>query len=231
MALNRRFHKNFQTGVTYTLMFEMNDDGNIGYTSPASNNQFDYLDGEYARSTDFQRHTLRAWTLYRLPWDISASVSYFYGSGNYYAAAISAAVYGKPGTNRLNLTAAGGPTKAIVIPATATLPNGDVIDIASRFNGPTTINSGDTILRDALQGLPLHKVDLRLQKDIKLQGTVKASLILEVYNLLNHHNYGSYNTNLSATAAATTALFGQPTQNLGNAYVPREAQIAVRVGF
>ena len=80
-------------------------------------------------------------------------------------------------------------------------------------------------------GLPLHKVDLRLQKDIKLQGSVKVSLIAEVYNLLNHHNYGSYNLNLSATAPATTALFGTPAQNLGNAYVPREAQFAFRVGF
>ena len=64
-----------------------------------------------------------------------------------------------------------------------------------------------------------------------LGGSAKASLILEVYNLFNHHNYGSYNVNLSATAAATTALFGTPTQNLGNAYVPREAQLAFRLSF
>ena len=54
---------------------------------------------------------------------------------------------------------------------------------------------------------------------------------VEVYNLFNHHNYGSYNTSLSATAPATTALFGLPQQNLGNAYVPREAQFAFRIGF
>src|SRR5207237_10712461 len=139
--------------------------------------------------------------------------------------------YGKPGTHRLNLTAAGAPTNAIVVPTTATLANGDVIEVASRFAGPSTINSGDTIPRDALQGLPLHKVDLRAQKDIRLGGSAKASLILEVYNLFNHHNYGSYNVNLSTTAAATTALFGTPTQNLGNAYVPREAQLAFRLAF
>jgi len=212
-------------------MFSMHDDGNIGYTTPAANNQFNYLDGEYATSTDFQRNTVRAWTLYRFPLGISASLSYFYGSGNRYAASISAAVYGKPGTNRLNLTAAGGATNAIVIPRTATLANGDVIDIASRFDGPTTIASGDTIARNALQGLPLHKVDLRLTKDLALVGSMKVSLIAEVYNLFNHHNYGSYNTSLSATAAGTTAVFGQPQQNTGNAYVPREAQFAFRLGF
>ena len=47
-ALNRRFKNNFQSGVTYTYMISMHDDGNIGYTAPGQNNQFDYLDGEYA---------------------------------------------------------------------------------------------------------------------------------------------------------------------------------------
>jgi len=231
MALNRRFKNNFQSGATYTYMVSMHDDGTIGYTAPGQNNQFDYLTGEYANSTDLQNHTLRLWTLYRFPLGISASVSYFYGSGQRFAATIAGAPYGKPGTNRLNLTAAGGATNVIVIPTSATLANGDVIDIASRFEGATTINSGDTIPRNALVGLPLHKVDLRLTKDIKLVGSTKISLIAEVYNLLNHHNYGSYNLTLSATAPATTALFGQPTQNTGNAYVPRQAQFAFRLGF
>jgi hypothetical protein len=230
-ALNRRFKNNFQSGVTYTYMISMHDDGNIGYTAPGQNNQFNYLDGEYATSTDFQKNTLRAWTLYRLPFGVSASVSYFYGSGARFAAAISAAVYGKPGTNRLNLTAAGAPTNAIVIPETAKLANGDTIDVASRFHGNSTIASGETIPRNALQGLPLHKVDLRLTKDVTLHGSTKISLIGEVYNLFNHHNYGSYNVNLSSTAAATTALFGQPQQNTGNAYISRQAQFAFRLSF
>ena len=166
-----------------------------------------------------------------MPWGISTSVLYFYGSGARFAAAINTAVYGKPGTNRLNLTAAGAPTNAIVIPQTATLANGDMIDIASRFHGPSTIASGETIPRNALQGLPLHKVDLRLTKDIAIKGTTKISLIGEVYNLFNHHNYGSYNVNLNATAAATTALFGQPQQNTGNAYISRQAQFAFRLSF
>jgi hypothetical protein len=230
-ALNRRFKNNFQSGVTYTYMISMHDDGNIGYTAPGQNNQFDYLNGEYGTSTDFQRNTVRVWTLYRMPFGVSASVSYFYGSGQRFAAAIAAAPYGKPGTNRLNLTAAGAPTNAIVIPETAKLANGDTIDIASRFHGNTTIASGETIPRNALQGLPLHKVDLRLTKDFKLVGNAKISLIGEVYNLFNHHNYGSYNLNLSSTVATTTALFGQPLQNTGNAYVPRQGQFAFRLSF
>jgi hypothetical protein len=231
MGLNRRFKSNFQAGMTYAYMFSLHDDGNIGYTAPGQNNQFDYLNGEYATSVDFQRNTLRLHALYRAPWGISTAVSYFYGSGNRFAASIAGSPYGKPGTNRLNLTAAGGATNPIVIPTSATLANGDVIDIASRFNDVTTIPSGYTIARNALEGLPLHKVDLRVTKDFRIVGTSKISLIAEVFNLFNHHNYGSYNTQVSATAAATTATFGQPQQNLGNAYVPRQAQFAFRVGF
>src|SRR4029453_7172847 len=89
-ALNGPLKNNYQSAITYTYMVSMHDDGNIGYTAPGQNNQFDYLDGEYATSTDFQKNTLRAWTLYRLPWGISTSVSYFYGSGARFAAAIAA---------------------------------------------------------------------------------------------------------------------------------------------
>ena len=74
-------------------MVSMHDDGNIGYTAPGQNNQFDYLNGEYANSTDLQNHTLRLWTLYRLPYGISASVSYFYGSGQRFAASIAGAPF------------------------------------------------------------------------------------------------------------------------------------------
>ncbi len=220
-GLTRRLRNKFQAGVTYTLMLAMNDNGTLGYTSPSANNPFDYLNGEYATSGDFQRNTVRAWTLYQLPLGFSTSVSYFYGSGNRFAASIAATPYGKTGTNRLNLTNTGGAAATITIPA----------DVADRFDGPTTISSGMVIPRNALRGLPLHKVDLRITKDFRLVGSAKASLIAEVFNLFDHANYGSYNTSLSATNAATTALFGTPAQNAGNAYVPREAQLAFRIGF
>jgi hypothetical protein len=220
-SFTRRFQKHFQAGVTYTLMFAMHDDGGLGISSPGANNQFDYLKGEYATSTDFQRHTARVWTIYQLPWGLSTSLSYFYGSGARYNATISATPYGKPGSNRVNLLTSGAAAPTIVIPAA----------VADRFDGPTTITSGMVIPRNALAGLPLSKVDLRVTKDIKIAGTLKASLIGEIYNLFNRANYGSYNTTLSATNPAQTAVFGQPVQNLGNAYVPREGQLAFRLSF
>jgi hypothetical protein len=221
MGLTRRLRNRLQAGATYTLMFSMHDDGGIGYTAPGANNPFDFVDGEYATSAAFQRNTVRTYALYQLKWGISTSITYFYGSGNRFNASISGTPYGKVGTNRLNLTNAGGAANPIVIPA----------GVADRFDGPTTIASGTLIPRNALLGLPLHKVDLRMTKDLTLGGSRKATLIAEVFNVFNHANYGSYATSLSATNAAATALFGQQQQTDGNAYVPREAQLGFRIGF
>jgi hypothetical protein len=220
-GVTRRLRNRLQAGATYTFMFSMHDDGGIGYTSPGANNPFDPVDGEYATAAAFQRHTVRSYVLYQMRYGVNASLIYSYGSGNLYGASISATPYGKTGTNRLNLTNAGGPTSAIVIPAA----------MADRFNGPSTINSGDVIPRNAFEGLPLHKFDLRVTDDIKLGGTVRATLIAEVFNLLNHANYGSYATALSATNAAVTANFGRPQQAIGNAYVSRQAQLGFRIAF
>ncbi len=220
-GITRRLKNRLQAGATYTLMFSMHDDGGIGYTSPGANNPFDYIDGEYATSQAFQRHTLRTYAMYQAKWGLSTSVTYSYGSGNRYNASISGTPFGKTGTNRLNLTNSGGPAATIVIPAA----------VADRFDGPTTITSGMVIPRNALKGLPLHKVDLRVTEDLRLGGTRKVTLIAEVFNLFNHANYGSYATALSATNPTTTAAFGRPQQIDGNAFVPREAQLGFRVAF
>jgi len=217
-ALNRRFRKHFQAGVTYTLEFEMHDDGsNPSPASPAANNQFNYLNGEWATSTIFQRNTVRGWVVYQLPWGISTSVSYAYGSGDRYADSIPVSVYGKPGTNRLNLTATGGPTNAITVPA----------DMLGRWDGPAMIPSGALVPRDGLEGTTYSKADVRVTKEFSLTERVKLSLIGEVYNLFNHANYTGFNSTLSATSAATTAAFGHPNAD----DIPREAQLAIRVKF
>ena len=106
-SLTRRLKNKFQAGVTWTLMLEMKDNGTIGYGTQPANNPFDYLDGEWATSQDFQRNTIRMWGLMQLPWGINTSVTYFYGSGNRFADSIATAPFGKPGTNRLNLSATG----------------------------------------------------------------------------------------------------------------------------
>jgi len=73
--------------------------------------------------------------------------------------------------------------------------------------------------------LPLHRVDLRITKEVKLRGDFKLTGIAEVFNLFDHANYGAYNAQINSTT------FGQPRQNALNSYLPRVWQFAFRVGF
>jgi hypothetical protein len=208
-GLTRRFQNNFQAGVTYTVLFYKNDDGAIGFVNPTANNQFDTPDGDWARATDFQRNTLRMHATFQLPFDISTSLVYLYGSGNYYSTNIATRPFNKPGTNRLN------------IGAPITIPEA----VRDRYDGPAVVNTGDVIPRNALKGDPLHKVDLRLSKRIRFGGNVSATVLAEVFNLFNHDNFGNY------TAQVDSARFGQPAAASGNAYVPRSAQFGFRFDF
>ena len=220
-SLTRRLKNRFQAGLTWTLMLEMKDNGTVGYGTSPANNPFDYLNGEWATSQDFQRNTVRLWALAQFPLGLNASVSYFYGSGNRFADSIATSPYGKTGTNRLNLAGNGAAEPSITVPAS----------VLDRWDGPAVITSGAVIPRNALEGLPLHKVDVHVTKDIKLGGTRRVQLIAECFNLFDHANYGSYNTTLSPTAAATTNLFGTPNQNTGTAFVSRQAQLGFKVAF
>jgi hypothetical protein len=208
-GVTRRFKDNFQAGMTYTLMFFKHDDtnGDWGYFP---NNPFN-PGADWARSNSFQRNTLRLNGIYRLPWDISIAGAYFYGSGNAFTTTVAGTdPFGKGSSeNRLNIRA------PIQIPSRA----------LGRFDGPSVIGTGETVPRNALRGKPLHKVDIRVTKDIKLPGTVKMSGIAEVFNLFDHANFGSYNGQVN------TATFGDPQQNTANAYVPRSGQFAFRIAF
>ncbi|MGE0361158.1 MAG: carboxypeptidase regulatory-like domain-containing protein [Vicinamibacterales bacterium] len=207
-AFNRRFQNRFQAGVTYTYQFFKHDDGDIGYVAGASNNPFDPLDGEWATSTDFQRHTARVYTTVELPLAISVSAIYQYGSGSRYQTTIATVPYGKPGTNRLNL---GAPIA---------IPEG----LRDRFDGPDVIGTGQVVPRNALEGFPIHKVDLRLSKRLTF-GRVRITGLAEAFNLFNRKNYGNY------VAQVDTARFGQPAGAAGNAYVPRSGQLGIRLDF
>lgn len=205
-ALSKRFANNWQAGINYTLvLFQHDDTTNFQYQG---NNPFD-PDADWARSTEFQRHTLRVNAIYRLPFDINVSGAYLFGSGNYYQTTFGANPFGPVSSANRYVTAA------------VTVPSG----VADRFDGPTSFAVGDLIPRNALKGLPLHRVDLRLAKDIPLPNGFRLGLIVEGFNILNHKNYGAYQTVIN------NAGFGDPRQNLLNAYQPRVGQVAAKLSF
>jgi len=84
---------------------------------------------------------------------------------------------------------------------------------------------GTIVPRNNLVGAPLHRVDLRIVRKFPLTGHVNADGILEVFNLFNHANYGSYVTQESARN------YGQPTGNTNVAYLPRMVQLGFRFTF
>jgi len=81
------------------------------------------------------------------------------------------------------------------------------------------------VARNNLVGRPIHRVDLRLQKAFPVVSKVKVDSMIEVYNLFNHENLGSYTTNMA------NARFGQPSANSALAYQPRMLQLGVKFTF
>jgi hypothetical protein len=74
-------------------------------------------------------------------------------------------------------------------------------------------------------GLPIHRMDLRLQQRIPLFGRVALDGMLEVYNLLNHENFGSYE------GRESNANYGKPIPLVSLAYQPRMLQFGFRATF
>jgi hypothetical protein len=106
----------------------------------------------------------------------------------------------------------------------ATTYGGDV-----RLTGDSRGNrlrpNGTIVPLNNFVGKPIHRVDMRLQKRLALGPRLRAEGLLEVFNIFNHANYGSYVTQ------ENNAQYGQPTQNPGITYAPRTAQLGFRLTF
>ena len=64
-----------------------------------------------------------------------------------------------------------------------------------------------------------------MQERIPLPGSLSIDGILEVFNLFDRANFGSY------TLDESSASFGRPEQNTNLAYAPRTIQLGFRVSF
>ena len=74
-------------------------------------------------------------------------------------------------------------------------------------------------------GKPLHRVDLRLQRRFPVRGRAGLDGMLEVFNVFNHENDGSYETR------EVSRSYGLPTQATNVAYFPRILQLGFRFAF
>jgi hypothetical protein len=85
--------------------------------------------------------------------------------------------------------------------------------------------TGTIAPRNALTGDPIHRVDTRLQWRARLGGPRTLDAMLEVFNLLNRTNYGSYVTQES------NANYGRPSFNNNIAFRSRSTQLGFRFAF
>jgi hypothetical protein len=100
-------------------------------------------------------------------------------------------------------------------------------DLRNSGNASLNLRPDGTIVPRGgeLYGDPIHRVDLRLLRRFPIFGRTNVEGSLEVFNVFNHANYGSYVTVESSSA------YGQPQQNFNVAYQPRMLQLGFRVSF
>ena len=91
---------------------------------------------------------------------------------------------------------------------------------------------GTIVPRNGFTGNAIHRVDMRIQRRIPLGGRVGIDGIVEVFNLFNHDNFGSYaHTSRSRTGGERNSNYLEPTQNRNIAYNPRTMQFGFRLAF
>jgi hypothetical protein len=74
-------------------------------------------------------------------------------------------------------------------------------------------------------GASRRGVDMRLMKRQRIVGRMTIDGMVEVFNLFNHENYGSY------TTLESNAAYGRPSFNANVAYQPRIVQFGFRFAF
>ena len=84
---------------------------------------------------------------------------------------------------------------------------------------------GTLVPRNNFKEDALHRVDVRLQRRTGLGGARSVDVMLEVFNVLNHENYGRYVT------SEVAGNFGSALQNTNTSYLPRIVQLGFRFAF
>jgi hypothetical protein len=197
-SFTKRLSQRWQTQGTYTLSWY-----SYGTPLPLSGlTQVTFpvapdLGGEYGLGVGDQRHRATFNGIWQLGHGFQLSGLYLFGSGTRFAT-----TWG-PDLRQTGATTGGRwrPDVGTACPCSTIVP------------------------LNALVGLPIHRVDLRAQQQLRLFGRTRVDGILEMFNVFNHANYGSYTTQQS------NAKYGQPAFNSNVAYTPRLVQLGFRLTF
>lgn len=85
--------------------------------------------------------------------------------------------------------------------------------------------NGTIVPRNNFVGKPIHRMDLRTQRRFAAGRGATADLMVDVFNVFNHANYGAYTTEESS------ANYGKPSQSSLTAHAPRTLQLGFKVTF
>jgi hypothetical protein len=205
-SLTKRFSNRWQASANYTLSRLKN--ASPPPMSGLRQVTFDVapdLGNEYTLAVTDQRHRLVFNGIWEVRGGLQLSGLYFYGSGERRSTSA--------GDDNRDL---GGDS------AERLLAFGD-----GGFGGVPVCNdrAGCIVPRNNFVGDPIHRVDMRLQQRIPLGGNLALDGMLEIFNVFDHANFGSYNTDYSSSQ------FGEAEQNDNLAYAARTLQLGFRLTF
>ncbi len=205
VGVQHRFAQNFSASLAYTLA-HLKDSTTGPFYYP--NNQFNLAD-EWAVSPDNQKHSLTTTASYSWRWGISLSGSFHYGSGQNFAVTANQNPFGATGVTDRLFTA-------------SSAYYGQPGNVSALTIGGVAYK---LVARDSLVGNKIGRMDVRLSKTFSVKDRIRFIPMFEAFNLLNHANYGSYQT------VVNLASYGAPTQNSDVAFAGRMLQFAGRIEF
>jgi hypothetical protein len=206
MSFSKRFSGRWQARANYAVSGFWDSPGDPVFVQPDGRGgimwsplAFDVvpdIGDDYALANTDQRHRASLNGIWEIGYGFQLSGLYFFGSGQRFA------------------TNWGGDLRNL----------GTTADQGSWGTGRLRPD-GTIVSRNILVGEPVHRVDMRLQKRFRIAGRVTADGMVEVFNVFNHENYGSYTTSQS------NPNYGRPSSNLNIAFAPRMAQVGFRLAF
>jgi hypothetical protein len=229
-TFTKRLANRWQANATYTLSW-YKDDGAIGTITgpyvvtldpsakitstlnPYTGTVAPDMGPVYQLGATDQRHRATFNGIWDMGKGVQLSGLYFFGSGERRATSWGS-----------DLRNTGGASYQILTPAGTTLESLGAL-CGCTVKGQT-FNGQFFVDRAQLVGKPIHRVDMRIQKRLSLGGRRNVEGIVEVFNIFNHANYGSYTTTFSSAAS-----YGKPSFNPSTAYQPRILQLGFHFSF